>query len=59
MTGLSSDQLALILGHELAHVLRHDYLVNMVQSLIETLLFYHPCRLVDLGADSRGARELL
>lgn len=42
MTGLSSDQLALILGHELAHILRHDYLVNMVQSLIETLLFYHP-----------------
>jgi len=42
VTGLSSDQLTLILGHELAHILRQDYLVNMVQSLIETLLFYHP-----------------
>ena len=42
VTGLSSDQLTLILGHELAHILRHDYLVNLVQSLIETLLFYHP-----------------
>jgi GWxTD domain-containing protein len=26
----------------LAHVLRHDYLVNIFQSVVETLLFYHP-----------------
>src|SRR5439155_1147469 len=25
-----------------AHVRRYDYLVNLVQSVIETLLFYHP-----------------
>ena len=42
LTGLPSDQLVLILGHELTHILHHDYLVNLVQSLIETLLFYHP-----------------
>jgi beta-lactamase regulating signal transducer with metallopeptidase domain len=42
MTGLPSDQLEAILAHELAHVGRHDYLVNLVQSVVETLLFYHP-----------------
>lgn len=42
LTGLPSDQLAAILAHELAHVGRHDYLVNLVQSVLELLLFYHP-----------------
>jgi len=28
--------------HELAHVRRHDYLVSVIQSVIETILFYHP-----------------
>jgi beta-lactamase regulating signal transducer with metallopeptidase domain/HEAT repeat protein len=40
--GLSPAHLEAILAHELAHVRRHDYLVNLAQSLIETLLFYHP-----------------
>jgi beta-lactamase regulating signal transducer with metallopeptidase domain len=40
--GLTPLQLDALLAHELAHVRRHDYLVNMLQSLIETLLFYHP-----------------
>jgi ankyrin repeat protein/thiol-disulfide isomerase/thioredoxin len=31
-----------MLAHELAHVRRHDYLVNLLQSVIETLLFFHP-----------------
>jgi beta-lactamase regulating signal transducer with metallopeptidase domain/predicted nucleic acid-binding Zn-ribbon protein len=31
-----------LLAHELAHVRRHDYRVNLVQSAIEILLFYHP-----------------
>jgi beta-lactamase regulating signal transducer with metallopeptidase domain len=31
-----------ILAHELAHVRRHDFLVNLLQSVAETLLFYHP-----------------
>jgi penicillin-binding protein 2 len=31
-----------VLAHELAHVRRHDYLVNVLQTGVETLLFYHP-----------------
>jgi beta-lactamase regulating signal transducer with metallopeptidase domain len=42
LAGLSVAQLELILAHELAHVRRRDYLVNLVQTAAETLLFYHP-----------------
>jgi beta-lactamase regulating signal transducer with metallopeptidase domain len=42
LTGLAPRQLAAILAHELAHVRRHDYLVNLLQTAVETLLFYHP-----------------
>ena len=42
LTGLSPFELEAILAHELAHVRRHDYLINLLQSAIETLLFYHP-----------------
>jgi beta-lactamase regulating signal transducer with metallopeptidase domain/transglutaminase-like putative cysteine protease len=42
LTGLPAVQLELILAHELAHVRRHDYLVNLLQTLVETLFFYHP-----------------
>ena len=42
LTGLTPLQLDALLAHELAHVRRYDYLVNLVQSVIETLLFYHP-----------------
>jgi beta-lactamase regulating signal transducer with metallopeptidase domain len=42
ITGLSPAYLDGVLAHELAHVRRHDYLVNVLQSLVETLLFYHP-----------------
>ena len=42
LTGLSPLQLDALLAHELAHVRRYDYLVNLIQSVIETLLFYHP-----------------
>jgi TonB family protein len=31
-----------ILAHELAHIARHDFLVNCFQSLVEVVLFYHP-----------------
>ena len=31
-----------ILAHELAHIRRHDYLINLLQTVAETLLFYHP-----------------
>src|SRR5436309_7272763 len=40
--GLTPLQLDALLAHELAHVRRHDYLVNLLQTVVETLLFYHP-----------------
>lgn len=42
LTGLTPNQLEAILAHELAHIRRHDYLINLLQRIIETLLFYHP-----------------
>ena len=42
ITGLTVKQIELILAHELAHVRRHDYLVNLAQTMIEALLFFHP-----------------
>ena len=42
LAGLTPQQLEGILAHELAHVRRHDYLVNLLQTVVETLLFYHP-----------------
>lgn len=42
LTGLPSDRVRAILAHELAHVLRNDYLVSILQGIAETVLFYHP-----------------
>src|ERR1051325_6234841 len=42
LAGLSPAQLDMILAHELAHIRRHDFLVNLLQAVVETLLFYHP-----------------
>ncbi len=42
LAGLNAAQLEAVLAHELAHIRRHDYLVNMLQTVVETLLFYHP-----------------
>ncbi len=42
LSGLAPAQLEAVLAHELAHVRRHDYMVNLLQSIAETLLFYHP-----------------
>lgn len=41
-TEMSVGQVEAILAHELAHVRRNDYFVNLMQTAIETLLFYHP-----------------
>jgi beta-lactamase regulating signal transducer with metallopeptidase domain len=40
--GLSPSQVEAILAHELAHIRRHDFLVNLLQTFAETVLFYHP-----------------
>jgi beta-lactamase regulating signal transducer with metallopeptidase domain len=42
LTGLAQEQIEALLAHELAHVRRWDYLVNLLQTLAEALLFYHP-----------------
>ena len=42
LSGLSTSQLEMLLLHELAHIRRHDYLVNFFQTLVEILLFFHP-----------------
>src|SRR5436309_2881964 len=42
LTGLTPLQLDALLAHELAHVRRYDYVANLLQSVVETLLFYHP-----------------
>ena len=42
MAGLAPNQMEAILAHELAHIRRHDYVVNLFQTVVETLLFYHP-----------------
>jgi len=42
LTGLTSEQLEAILAHELAHIKRFDYLINILQTVVEILGFYHP-----------------
>ncbi len=42
LAGLSTAQLRAVLAHELAHVRRHDALVNLAQTVLETLFFFHP-----------------
>ncbi len=41
-TGISTQHIEMLLAHELAHIKRYDFLVNLIQSSIESLLFYHP-----------------
>ena len=41
-SGLTVSQIDLLLAHELAHLKRHDYFVNVLQTMVETALFYHP-----------------
>ncbi|MCE5306489.1 MAG: GWxTD domain-containing protein [Acidobacteriales bacterium] len=42
LANLPPEQVEAILAHELAHIARHDFLVNLLQTVVETLLFYHP-----------------
>jgi len=56
LSGFPPQQVELILAHELAHVRRWDYLANLAQVLIETVLFYHPA-VHWVGRHVRHARE--
>ena len=42
MAQLSTEQLETILLHELAHIKRYDYLINILQTVVETILFFNP-----------------
>ncbi len=42
LMGMPVEQLTALLAHELAHIRRHDYLVSVLQSVAEAVLFYHP-----------------
>jgi len=42
LLGLTPFQLQMIISHELIHIKRCDFLINFLQSVAETLLFYHP-----------------
>lgn len=54
--GLDWHQAEMILAHELAHIRRHDYLFNLLQVMVETLLFYHPV-VHWISRDARNERE--
>ncbi|MES2899638.1 MAG: M56 family metallopeptidase [Pseudomonadota bacterium] len=41
-SGMPLELLEALLAHEVAHIKRYDYLVNLIQSAIEIVLFYHP-----------------
>lgn len=40
--GLTTSQVEAIFLHELAHIRRHDYLINLVQVIVETIFFFNP-----------------
>jgi bla regulator protein BlaR1 len=42
LSGMPPDLLEALLAHEVAHIRRYDYLFNLLQNVIETVLFYHP-----------------
>ncbi|BAX82004.1 TonB-dependent receptor plug domain-containing protein [Labilibaculum antarcticum] len=42
LSGIPENQLEIIIAHELAHIRRHDYLLQFIQGIIELVFFYHP-----------------
>jgi beta-lactamase regulating signal transducer with metallopeptidase domain len=57
LLGMPPDQMELVLAHELSHILRHDFAINLLQSCVEVLLFYHPA-VWWVSAKIRQEREL-
>ena len=57
LSGMPAEHLEALISHELAHIRRHDYLVNMLQSVAEALLFYHPA-VWWISGHIRAEREL-
>jgi uncharacterized protein (TIGR03435 family) len=57
LVGLPAEQVEALLMHELAHIRRHDFFVNILQSLAEAVLFYHPA-VWWISGQIRAEREL-
>lgn len=54
---LSVEQLEVVLAHELAHIKRNDFLLNLFQTLAESIYFFHPIYWF-IGKQIRENREL-
>lgn len=54
--GFPREQIELILAHEFGHLRRYDHLVNLAQTFLETVLFYHPV-VHWISNDVRNERE--
>ncbi len=57
LSGMPAEHLAALLAHELAHIRRRDYLVSVLQSIAEAVLFYHPA-VWWVSEQIRATREL-
>ena len=57
ITSLGPDELEVVLAHELAHVRRADFFWNVLQTIAETLFFFHPA-VWWISARIRHEREL-
>ncbi|MEL7500298.1 MAG: M56 family metallopeptidase [Planctomycetota bacterium] len=66
VSGLTPSQLEQVIAHELAHILRADPLAQLIQRLIETILYFHPAvwwisgrvsRLRELACDERVSQS--
>lgn len=55
-SNLTPQELDLLVMHELAHIRRHDQLINLMQRILEAFLFYHPVAWI-LGRQIRDERE--
>jgi beta-lactamase regulating signal transducer with metallopeptidase domain len=53
---LNTNEVEAILAHELAHVMRHDYLLNILQNIVEALFYFHPA-VWWLSSQIRAERE--
>ncbi len=57
-TGFTPQQLEHVIIHELAHIKHHDFLMNLILSALEVILFYHPAywylaRIISLERENR------
>lgn len=53
---LNPQEVEAILAHEIAHVMRHDYIFNIIQSVIEALFYFNPA-VWWISANIRAERE--